>query len=58
MTDVFFLICSVDDQGHLRALARLSRLISDGSLLDAIRQSEGATAAYDLIVQHEQQLLG
>ena len=58
MTDVFFLICSVDDQGHLRALARLSRLLSDGALLDLIRQAESSANAFDLIVRHEQQLLG
>ena len=29
LTDVFFLILSTDDRGHLRTLARLSRLIGD-----------------------------
>ena len=27
LTDMFFLICSVDDRGHLRTLARLARVI-------------------------------
>ena len=33
LTDIFFLICSTDDQGHLRALARLSRLLGDNTFL-------------------------
>ncbi len=36
-TDLFFLICSVEDRGHLRMLARLSRLISDPALVDELR---------------------
>ena len=41
LTDVFFLICSVDDSQHLRTLARLSRLIASPGFLDAIRSAEG-----------------
>ncbi len=37
LTDVFFLICSTDDRGHLRTLARLSRLIASEDLLSALR---------------------
>ena len=37
LTDLFFLICSVEDRGHLRLLARLSRLISDPTLIDELR---------------------
>jgi PTS system nitrogen regulatory IIA component len=56
LTDVFFLICSVDDRGHLRTLARLSRLISDGALLDALRQAPDAQAAHQAIAVREAQL--
>ena len=33
----FFLVCSVEDRGHLRLLARLSRLISLPQFLDELR---------------------
>jgi nitrogen PTS system EIIA component len=42
LTDVFFLICSTEDRGHLRVLARLSRLIADPSFLPELRQLEDA----------------
>jgi PTS system nitrogen regulatory IIA component len=37
LTDLFFLICSVDDAGHLRTLARLSRLIASAGFLEMLR---------------------
>lgn len=37
MTDVFFLICSYDDESHLRILAKLSRLISKPDFLRDLR---------------------
>jgi PTS system nitrogen regulatory IIA component len=40
LTDLFFLICSVDDANHLRILARLSRLIASPGFLEALRFSE------------------
>ncbi len=33
LTDVFFLICSMEDRGHLRALARLSRILASAGFL-------------------------
>ena len=56
LTDVFFLICSFDDSGHLRTLARLSRLISDSTLLDALRRAESPSAAHRLIADREESL--
>lgn len=44
LTDLFFLICSVDDAGHLRTLARLSRLIGSPGFLEALRFSETPAA--------------
>ena len=38
MADIFFLICSSDDRFHLRALARLSRLIGQPDFLDTMRK--------------------
>lgn len=40
LTDLFFLICSVDDASHLRTLARLSRLIGSAGFLEALRFSD------------------
>jgi PTS system nitrogen regulatory IIA component len=55
LTDVFFLICSTDDRGHLRTLARLCRLIGDPELLAAIRAAPDPAAVHQQIVAFEQQ---
>ena len=56
LTDVFFLICSTDDRGHLRTLARLSRVVSSPGLLEALREASDAKAAHQLIAETEAQL--
>jgi PTS system nitrogen regulatory IIA component len=56
LTDLFFLILSVDDGGHLRTLARLSRLISDPALVDALREAPDADAARRAIAEREERL--
>ena len=53
LTDVFFLIASVSDRGHLRALARLSRVISDAELVPQLRRTENTTEARNLILSME-----
>ncbi len=53
LTDVFFLICSVDDPGHLRTLARLSRVIMADGFLEALREAPDAVSAHRLIVETE-----
>jgi PTS system nitrogen regulatory IIA component len=58
LTDVFFLINSVNDQGHLRILARLSRLINSPDFLDELRAAGGAQSVHDLFVVREKELLG
>jgi PTS system nitrogen regulatory IIA component len=58
LTDVFFLICSVNDQGHLRMLARLSRLINSPDFLAEVRSAPDPRSAHELFVSREQQLLG
>jgi PTS system nitrogen regulatory IIA component len=57
LTDIFFLILSRSDRGHLHTLARVSRLLSDGELLTAFRGAENAAEAYNLIAECEQTLL-
>ncbi|HZZ73961.1 MAG TPA: PTS sugar transporter subunit IIA [Pirellulales bacterium] len=53
LTDVFFLVCSLDDRGHLRTLARLSRILSQPNFLPALRGAADVTAARDLIAAAE-----
>jgi len=56
LTDIFFLICSVDDRGHLRTLARLSRLVADPAVLAMIRQGDDAQEIHDTLAEFERQL--
>jgi len=58
LTDIFFLICSTDDRGHLRTLARLSRVINDSQFLADLRACEDPTAACQLIREREAALVG
>lgn len=53
LTDIFFLICSVEDRGHLRTLARLSRVLTAPGFLEALRAAPDAVAAYQLISDTE-----
>lgn len=56
LTDIFFLICSTSDQGHLRTLARLSRLINDSDVLLALRAATDTQQVHDVLVQRESDL--
>jgi nitrogen PTS system EIIA component len=56
LTDVFFLICSLEDRGHLRVLARLSRVLTAPGFLDALRAAPDAESARQLIRDTETQL--
>ena len=53
LTDLFFLICSVDDRGHLRARARLARVLGSPDVLDALREAEGGVAVHRVIAEAE-----
>jgi nitrogen PTS system EIIA component len=55
-SDVFFLICSTDDRGHLRVLARLSRLLSAPGFLDALRQAGDAAGVLRVVGEFERAL--
>ena len=57
LTDVMFLICSTDDQNHLYALARLSRLLSDAEFLPDLRGAKDAQQAHDAVVQAEARVI-
>jgi len=56
LTDLFFLICSLEDRGHLRVLARLSRLLSDPGLLTALREAPDAQITQAVFVSAEADL--
>jgi nitrogen PTS system EIIA component len=58
LTDVFFMICSIDDRGHLRTLARLSRLVGDTGFLTALREADNPTATHACIVDFESRITG
>jgi PTS system nitrogen regulatory IIA component len=53
LTDLFFLVLSVSDRGHLRALARLSRLLAAPGFLDDLRQASDAPAVRRLVADRE-----
>lgn len=53
LTDCFFLICSVEDRGHLRTLARLSRLLALPTFLPTLRELEDPAAIRQWIAKSE-----
>ena len=56
MTDVFFLIASTEDRGHLRTLARLSRILGGPKFVDSLRAAVDAKAARQLFIEAEEKL--
>ena len=56
LTDLFFLICSLDDRGHLQTLARLSRLATNDELLAELRAAPDARAVRELLIRAEKEL--
>lgn len=54
LTDVFFLICSVDDTQHLRTLARLSRILNVPDFLDTLRTLDEPEAVLRLFRETEE----
>lgn len=57
LTDIFFLVCCVDEQTHLRVLARLSRLVLREGFLNALRAAETSADAHHVIRDAEAELL-
>lgn len=56
MTDLYFLILSVDDAGHLQTLARLSRILGQVDVLDQLREAEDAMSMREVLLAAEQSL--
>lgn len=56
LTDLFFLICSVDDRGHLQTLARIGRLLNTPGFVSELRHRDDATSTRDWFVESELRL--
>jgi len=56
LTDMYFLICSIDDRGHLRTLARLARVLGSPDVLDALREAETSDAVQRVFADAESNL--
>ena len=54
LTDVFFLICSMDDRVHLRILTRLSRMLTHPDFLRRLRGAQDELEIRELIAEVEQ----
>ena len=52
-TDVFFLICSMDDRVHLRILTRLSRVLTSSDFLRRLRESSDEFVVRALMLEVE-----
>jgi PTS system nitrogen regulatory IIA component len=57
LTDLFFLVCCTDDRTHLRALARIMRLLQREGMIDSLRAAQDAIEARDLLISAEEALL-
>jgi nitrogen PTS system EIIA component len=53
--DIVFLLLAPEGAGadHLKALARISRLLREGSAVEKLRASKDAAALYALLTEHE-----
>ncbi len=58
LTDLFFLIASIDDANHLHILARLSRLLSSAGFLELLRSEQSPVEMHAKIAEFEAELLG
>jgi len=56
LTDIFFLICSLEDRGHLRVLARLSRLLGQSEFLEELRAAPDAQAAHQIVAEWDERI--
>jgi PTS system nitrogen regulatory IIA component len=57
LTDIFFLVCCMDDRTHLQVLARLSRLLLRPGFIDDLRDADTIQATWECIATAERELL-
>ena len=56
LTDLFFLILSTDDAGHLRTLARLGRVLGIPGTLDEVREAPDGAEVLEILLSRERGL--
>jgi len=56
-TDIFFLVCCLEDRLHLHTLARLCTMIGTTDLLARLRQAADSAALYEAVTETEQLVL-
>ena len=56
-TDLFFLLCSQDEQIHLHVLARLCTMCQRTRMIPALREAAEAAALYAILVQAEEEII-
>lgn len=56
LTDIFFLICSTDERGHLRTLARLSRILKTENFVENLRACSDESAVRKLFREAESEI--
>ncbi len=57
LTDIFFLVCCMETDTHIRVLARLARLLRQPAFLDALRTAASPPETFAVIREGEQRLL-
>jgi PTS system nitrogen regulatory IIA component len=57
LSDLFFLVCCVEQRTHLKVLARISRMMLQPGLLDDLRAAETVAESYLILVKAEQELI-
>lgn len=53
-TDIFFLVCCLDSNLHIQAIARLCQLCQDTSLLRELREAETDEEMYNVLIDTDQ----
>jgi len=56
-TDLFFLICTKEDQLHLNILARLCLMSHNTDMLEALRTAEDSNQMFNIIIKTEEEIL-
>lgn len=56
LTDLFFMLCSVNDGEHLKVLTRLSRLLTIDACVDALRDADDEDAMRDVLKSYGESL--
>jgi PTS system nitrogen regulatory IIA component len=56
LTDLYFLVCSTDDRGHLHTLARLSRLLNAPDFVSELRAAPDTASVRELVSLAEGEL--